>query len=121
MSADIKFDSKVLEDVKEALGPHAADMFRQRKGRWMAVVELAHVERVEPGPDEDKFPSVKLRIVAIEVAADEFTDERLRELQRGLYRLRTKGGTLDAELDPDVSLARDVLRNGAGVLVGSEA
>lgn len=116
---EIKFDSKVLEDVKEALADHSLDMFRQRKGRWMAVVELAHVERVEPGPEEDKFPSVKLRIVAIEVAADEYTDERLRELQRGLYRLRTKGGTLDGELDPDVQQARDVLRHGAGLLVGA--
>lgn len=113
---DIKFDSKVLEDVKGALADYAIDMFRQRKGRWMAVVELAHVERVEPGPDEDKFPSVKVRIVAIEVAADEFTDERLRELQRGMYRLRTKGGTLDGELDPDVQAARDVLRHGSGIL-----
>lgn len=118
---DIKFDSKVLEDVKEALENYAPDMFHQRKGRWMAVVELAHVERVEPGPDEDRFPSVKLRIVAIEVAADEYSDERLRELQRGLYRLRTKGGTLDGELDPDVQQARDVLKHGAGLLVGSDS
>ncbi|MFF0019134.1 hypothetical protein ACFYQQ_01010 [Streptomyces sp. NPDC005496] len=120
-TADIKFDSKVLEDVKEALADHAADMFRQRKGRWMAVVELAHVERVEPGPEEDKFPTVKLRIVGIEVADGEYDDERLRELQRGLYRLRTKGGTLDGELDPDVQNARDVLRHGSGILTGSTA
>ncbi|APY88210.1 hypothetical protein DCW30_05675 [Streptomyces alfalfae] len=118
---DIKFDSKVLEDVKDALAPHTTDMFTQRKGRWMAVVELAHVERVEPGPDEDKFPSVKVRIVAIEVADNDFADERLRELQRGLYRLRTKGGTLDGELDPDVQNARDVLKHGSGLLVGSDA
>lgn len=116
---DIKFDSKVLEDIKDALEPYTGDMFRQRKGRWMAVVELAHVERIEPGPDEDKFPSVKLRIVAIEVAGDAYTDERLRELQRGLYRLRTKGGTLDSELDPDVQQARDVLQHGSGLLTGS--
>jgi hypothetical protein len=116
---DIKFDSKVLEDVREALADHSLDMFKQRQGRWMAVVELAHVERTEPGPDEDKFPSVKVRIVAIEVAADEYSDERLRELQRGLYRLRTKGGTLDGELDPDIQQARNVLRHGAGLLVGA--
>jgi hypothetical protein len=113
---DIKFDSKVLEDVREALAGHTLDMFRNRQGRWMAVVELAHVERTEPGPDEDKFPTVKVRITGIEVAADEYTDERLRELQRGLYRLRTKGGTLDGELDPDVVQARDLLRHGAGLL-----
>lgn len=118
---DIKFDSKVLEDVKDALDPHALEMFRQRKGRWMAVVELAHVERVEPGPDEEKVPSVKLRIVGIEVAAEEFTDERLRELQRGMYRLRTKGGTFDGELDPDIQRADDILRHGSGLLVGPQS
>ncbi|WP_055696531.1 hypothetical protein [Streptomyces silaceus] len=118
---DIKFDSKVLEDVKDALDGHAMEMFKQRKGRWMAVVELAHVERVEPGPDEEKVPTVKLRIVGIEVADNEFADERLRELQRGLYRLRTKGGTLDGELDPDVQNARDVLRHGSGILTGADA
>ncbi|MFF5842161.1 hypothetical protein ACFY74_11910 [Streptomyces massasporeus] len=116
---DVKFDSKVLEDVKDALSDHSLEMFRQRKGRWMAVVELAHAERTEPGPDEDKFPSVKVRIVGIEVAPDDFSDERLRELQRGLYRLRTKGGTLDAELDPDVTRANDVLKHGSGLLVGA--
>ncbi|MBW5426276.1 hypothetical protein GKQ77_32775 [Streptomyces sp. BG9H] len=118
---DIKFDSKVLEDVKDSLDDHAMEMFKQRKGRWMAVVELAHVERIEPGPDEEKVPSVKLRIVAIEVAGDDFSDERLRELQRGLYRLRTKSGTFDGELDPDVQNARDVLKHGSGLLVGSDA
>ncbi|MFJ1995275.1 hypothetical protein [Streptomyces asiaticus] len=118
---DIKFDSKVLEDVKDSLDDHALNMFQQRKGRWMAVVELAHVERVEPGPDEEKVPSVKLRIVAIEVAGDDYSDERLRELQRGLYRLRTKGGTLDGELDPDIQQARDVLKHGSGLLVGPQS
>ncbi|MFD6415964.1 hypothetical protein [Streptomyces sp. NPDC060194] len=116
---DIKFDSKVIEDVKDSLAKHTADMFRQRKGRWMAVVELAHVERNEPGPDEDKDPSVKVRIVAIEVAGDEFTDERLRELQRQLYVTRTKAGTLDEAADG--VRAGDILRNGSGLLVGSDA
>ena len=64
----IKFDSKVLADVAEALEPHTTNMFKNRHGRWMAVVELAHVERTEPGPDEDKAPAVKVRVVGIEVA-----------------------------------------------------
>jgi hypothetical protein len=94
IDADIKFDSKVLTDVAEALEPHATDMFKQRQGRWMAVVELAHVERTEPGPEEDKAPSVKVRVVGIEVAADEITGGRLRGLQREMYDRRTSGGTL---------------------------
>lgn len=94
IDADIKFDSKVLTDVAEALEPHATDMFRQRQGRWMAVVELAHVERTEPGPEEDKAPSVKVRVVGIEVAGDEITGGRLRGMQREMYDRRTSGGTL---------------------------
>ncbi|MEV0915449.1 hypothetical protein AB0I93_14410 [Streptomyces sp. NPDC049967] len=94
--AEIKVDSKVIADVAEALEPFADAMFRNRQGRWMAIVELAHVERTEPGPEEEKFPSVKVRVTGIEVAADEFTDERLRQQQQDLYRRRTSDGTLDA-------------------------
>lgn len=91
---DIKFDSKVLEAVAEALEPHADDMFKLRRGRWMAVVELTHVERIEPGPDEEKAPSVKLRVTGVEVAGDEVNDERLRQLQRQMFERRTSAGTL---------------------------
>jgi hypothetical protein len=91
---DVKFDSKVLTDVAEALEPHAEEMFKQRRGRWMAAVELSHVERNEPGPDEDKQPAVKVRVTSIEVAADEIPGGRLRSLQREMYDRRTSGGTL---------------------------
>ncbi|MFF3511575.1 hypothetical protein [Streptomyces sp. NPDC002573] len=94
IDADVKFDSKVLTDVAEALEPLAEEMFKQRRGRWMAVVELAHVERTEPGPDEDKQPTVKVRVTSIEVAADEVTRGRLRGVQREMYDRRTSGGTL---------------------------
>ncbi|MFE2936684.1 hypothetical protein [Streptomyces sp. NPDC059278] len=94
IDADVKFDSKVLADVAEALEPHTTAMFKNRHGRWMAVVELAHVERTEPGPDEDKAPAVKVRVVGIEVAGDEISGGRLRQLQRDMYDRRTSGGTL---------------------------
>lgn len=94
IDADVKFDSKVLTDVAEALEPHATEMFKQRRGRWMAVVELSHVERSEPGPDEEKNPTVKVRVTSIEVAADEISGGRLRGLQREMYDRRTSGGTL---------------------------
>ncbi|OKJ06805.1 hypothetical protein [Kitasatospora sp. CB01950] len=93
---DIKIDGKVLADVAAALAPHADHMFKQRAGRWMAVVEIAHAERTEPGPEEDRDPSVKIRVVGIEVAGDEFTDERLRQVQQDMYRQRTNAGTLDS-------------------------
>jgi hypothetical protein len=94
IDADVKFDSKVLTDVTEALEPLATEMFQQRRGRWMAVVDLSHVERSEPGPDEEKNPTVKVRVTSIEVAADEITGGRLRGLQREMYDRRTSGGTL---------------------------
>ncbi|MFF6904551.1 hypothetical protein ACFY9Q_01245 [Streptomyces sp. NPDC012389] len=94
IDADIKFDSKVLTDVAEALEPFADQMFKNRQGRWMAVVELAHVERTEPGPEEDKAPAVKVRVVGIEVAGDEISGGRLRGMQRDMYDRRTSGGTL---------------------------
>ncbi|NJP70403.1 hypothetical protein [Streptomyces sp. C1-2] len=104
IDADVKFDSKVLTDVAEALEPHATEMFKQRRGRWMAVVELSHVERTEPGPDEDKQPSVKVRVTGIEVAADEITSGRLRGVQREMYDRRTSGGTLfEDHSDSDVA------------------
>lgn len=96
IDADIKFDSKVLTDVAEALEPFADTMFKNRQGRWMAVIELAHVERTEPGPDEDKAPAVKVRVVGIEVAGDEISGGRLRGMQREMYERRTSGNTLFA-------------------------
>ncbi|MFF9643657.1 hypothetical protein [Kitasatospora aureofaciens] len=110
---DIKFDSKVIADVAAALAPHADAMFKMRGGRWMAVIELAHAERTEPGPEEDKDPSVKVRVVGIEVAADEFTDERLRQAQQDMYRHRTSKGTLDE--DAHTYRADNILRNGVGL------
>lgn len=94
IDADVKVDSKILADVAEALEPFADDMFKDRHGRWMAVVELAHTERTEPGPEEDKAPAVKIRIVGIEVAGDELSAGRLRSVQREMYERRTSGGTL---------------------------
>lgn len=99
IDADVKFDSKVLTDVAEALESVSEEMFKQRRGRWMAVVELSHVERSEPGPDEEKNPTVKVRVTSIEVAADEITAGRLRGVQREMYDRRTSGGTLFEDED----------------------
>ncbi|MFG2976252.1 hypothetical protein ACGFYY_25130 [Streptomyces sp. NPDC048331] len=95
IDADVKLDSKILTDVAEALEPHADQMFKQRKGRWIAVVELAHVERTEPGPDEEKNPTVKLRVTDLEIAAGAVYEDEVRRLMRELYQRRTADGTLD--------------------------
>nr|WSX48862.1 hypothetical protein OG409_07830 [Streptomyces sp. NBC_00974] len=95
IDADVKFDTKVLADVAEALEPFASEMFKQRKGRWVAIVEFAHVERTEPGPDEDKNPAVKVRVTDLEIAASAFTEDQLRQMLRGMHMQRTSDGTLD--------------------------
>jgi hypothetical protein len=87
---DIKFDSKVLTDVADS-------------------------ERTEPGPEEDKDPSVKIRIVSVEVAGGAVAEERLREAQQSLYVARTSGGTLDEAAGEH--RASDILRDGSGLLV----
>jgi len=113
----IKFDSKVVADVADALTRHAPEMFKERAGHWMAVVELAHVERTEPGPEEEKEPSVKLRVTAIEVAPDDYADERLREVQRDLFERRTRAGTLgEVEVTVNGERVADLLGTGSGVL-----
>lgn len=108
----VKIDSKLPANVVEALDPHVLKMFAERAGRWMAVVELAHVERTEVGPEEEKDSSVKMRIVDLEIAVDD-NDERLREALRELYERRTHTGTL-AEVG--MTSVSSLLQHGAGVL-----
>ncbi|WP_407553108.1 hypothetical protein QOM21_24005 [Streptomyces sp. Pv4-95] len=91
----IKFDTKVIADVEAAIRPHARDLFNNLGHHVMAIVELTSVERTEQGPDEEKPDAVKVRIVDIEVAGDEFTDEKLRQQAQTMYRQRTASGTLD--------------------------
>jgi hypothetical protein len=110
----VKLDSKLIEDVTTALEPFATEMFRKRAGRWMAVVELVHSERTEPGPEEEKDTSVKVRVAQIEIAENIQHDERLREALRELYDRRTGAGTLG-----EVGMATSVsslLAHGGGVL-----
>ncbi|MET7458085.1 hypothetical protein ACWEPZ_37725 [Streptomyces sp. NPDC004288] len=92
----VKIDPKVLADVEKAIRPHAKGLFTNLGSNVMAIVELSSVERIEPGPDEEKPDTVKVRIVDMEVASDEFTDERLRQLSQELYQRRTSEGTFDS-------------------------
>lgn len=92
----IKFDSKVLADVEKAIRPHARDLFNNLGTNVMAIVELSSVERTEQGPDEEKDDVVKVRVVDIELAGDEFTDEKLRQQSVTMHRQRTAAGTLDS-------------------------
>jgi hypothetical protein len=91
---DIKIDPKVTAAVGDGLAPFVDRMFARQDGRWVALIEIKHVRREEPGAGEDKAPVVKLRLTHLEIAPDEHED-KIRELLRVLYKLRTAQGTLD--------------------------
>lgn len=112
----VKLDTKITAYVEAALGSWASEMFNKRGGRWPAVVELAHVERAEPAETEDKQETVKLRVTQLEVPGAEHQD-RVREVLRALYTVRTAEGTLDDENIVGYSVHRDNLRRAAEDLI----
>lgn len=110
-----KIDSKFSTQVGEALALHIDSlMAKLRAGR----VETLHIvgtlvpsERTEPTPGEDKEPSVKLRLVSLEIPDSEQA-EAVREVQRALWLSRTATGTLDEE--GEVQLAKHTLKDAGG-------
>ncbi len=116
---EIKLDSKVTKTVASSLARYSDDMFRQREGRWVGVVELQHVERAEPSPEEEKEASVKLRVAHAEIAGP--YESELRDILQALFQLRTSKGTLD-EYNPDEPGPDDVITTRArGVLLSTAA
>jgi len=111
---------KLPKGVAGALAPYVDELFRDRSGRWIAVVELVHDDRTEPGLSDDGEPTkeavVKLRIAAVELAIGE-DEHHVRSAQRALYTKRTTGDTLD-ELDGGLDQADGDLRNAAGLISG---
>jgi len=88
----IKLDGKLT--AGDSLARHAQNLYRRPGMRLVGVVELRHVERTQPAPDEDKEASVKLRITGLEVANAE-QEDTLRKAMEALYIHRTAHGTLD--------------------------
>ncbi len=92
----VKLASKASAHAADAIGRHAIGLYASPGKRIVGVVELAHVERTQPAPDEDKEPSVTLRIAHLEIAeADQ--ENVLREAMQALYLARTSAGTLDED------------------------
>ena len=109
----IKLDSHMATSARDAIDPLAGRLFANTGARILGVVELAHLERTEPAPDNDKEASVKLRITHLEIAADD-QEEHLRQALRALYLQRTAFGTLDE--DGEIQLSARTLELTAGVL-----
>lgn len=90
----IKLDAKIGGNPAAALEPVTRYLYDNPKARIVGVVELAHVERVEPAPDTDRERSVKIRLSQLEIAGKDEA-EPLREVMRHLFLVRTATGTLD--------------------------
>lgn len=114
----IKVDGKPSTQAGEALTPHASSLSARLGSSRLAVAELRSVERVEPGPDEDKETAVKVRIVALEIASPE-QEETLRKALYALHVHRTAWGTLTEA--GDLEFAKDTLASLRDDLHGYEA
>lgn len=109
----LKFDAKVSASAQEALEPHVRPMYDSPGSRRMAIIEFAAIERTEPAPGTEKEPSVKVRIVGLELPNKE-QEGTVREAQRFLHLQRTARGTFDD--DGQLELSDSTLRLTGGML-----
>jgi hypothetical protein len=101
-----KIATKLASNAIEALAAHVPGLYANPGKRVVAIVELAHVERCQPAPDEDKEASVTLGIKHMEVANTE-QEDTVREALRALYT--------------EIELSEDTLRACRGELTAIEA
>jgi hypothetical protein len=101
----------------QALEPHIASLYDRPGVHLMAIVEMVHVERIQPAPGADGKPTVKMKIISCEVPSEE-QEGAIRTAQRALYLARTARGTLDE--DGQLQLDEDTLKRTAGELLWIE-
>lgn len=114
----IKLDGKLSAHAGLSLERHAQTLYNRPGMRVVGVVELRHVERTQPAPEEDKEPKVTLRVAALEVANPE-QEDALRQAMEALYLHRSAQGTLDES--GDVQLAERTLTRTGGLMHAIEA
>jgi hypothetical protein len=98
----LKLDSKLAGSAVVSLQELASHLYANQGKRIVGIVELAHIERTEPAANEGKDPVVKVAIKAIEMARGD-QEDALREAMAVLHRHRTATGTIDEELNPQLS------------------
>ena len=113
----LKIAGRPLSAAMQALEPHVARLYDSPGKRIMAIIELAHMERLQVAPGSDKKPSVSMRITSCEVPNRD-QEGAVREAQRALYLARTASGTLDE--DGTVRLNERTLKSAAGLLMSIE-
>lgn len=93
----LKLASAMPSSVLEALQDLIKPLYSKPGMRIVGIVELAHIERNEVAPEEDKEPSVTAGIKMLEIAHGEQVDH-LRKAANALYIQRTATGTIDEEV-----------------------
>lgn len=114
----IKIEGKLGANAAASLERLAGPLYNTPGMRIVGVVELAHVERTQPAPDEDKDAVVRLAIKGLEIGREE-QEHALRRALRALFLHRTAQGTLDDH--GDVDLSQRTLDLLAGELHATEA
>lgn len=113
----VRLDSKLATNAQLGLEPFVPALYAQPGKRVVGVIEVAHVERTEVAPGEDKEPSVKLQVKHLEIANEDQTDV-IHEAMRALYLQRTASGTFTE--DGDIELSGRTLQLTAGRLADVE-
>lgn len=103
----LKLASTMSANAIEAVEDLVQPIYSKPGMRVLAVVELAHTERTQPAPEEDKEASVTIGVKHLEIARGDQA-EPLRKAMRALYVQRTARGTLDEQLD-EIKLSQDTL------------
>jgi hypothetical protein len=93
----LKLATAMPSSVVAALEDLVKPFYSKPGMRILGIVELAHVDRLEVAPDEDKEPVVTAGIKMLEIAHGEQV-EHLRKAARALHVQRTATGTLDEEV-----------------------
>lgn len=114
----LKFDTTPSGNALDAMEDLGGPLAAKPGMRIVGVCELAHVERVEPAPGEDKETTVKLRVTQLEVARGE-QENHIRQCMAAMYRHRTATGKLGEEME--VELSERTIELTAGVLDQVEA
>lgn len=93
----VKIGGALAAAAADSLGRCADWLYANPNGRIVGVVELGHLERVEPAPGTERKKIVTLRMETLEVAAPGDQEDVLRRAAQAMYLIRTASGTLDPE------------------------
>lgn len=113
----LKITGTPTASAMQALEPHIGRIYDRPGIHIMAIVELVHTERIQPAPDSDVEPVVRMKITGCEVP-NEDQEAAIRTAQRALNLARTARGTLDEE--GLLQLDEDTLKRTGGELLWIE-